>query len=88
MRERELNESQILMACMVAHGIGKPGGALGVPGVGCLGLLTGTLRELVAGTDKIDACFVAETAGSIILAFRGTDGLLSKKGTIRAGASA
>lgn len=75
MQERELNENQIMMACLVAHGIGKPGGAAGVQGIECLEILPDSLKEYVSGIDKIDACFVAETAGSIIVAFRGTDGL-------------
>lgn len=75
MQVRDLNENQILMAAVVSHGIGKPGGAGGMPGISCLGLLPGTLKEHVAGIDQIDACYVAETSRSIILAFRGTDGL-------------
>lgn len=78
MQVRELNENQILMACMVAHGIGKPEGAAGVKGIDCLGFLPGSIKEHVSGIDKIDACYVAETAGSIILAFRGTDGMPTK----------
>jgi triacylglycerol lipase len=75
MQARDLNENQILMAAIVSMGIGKQGGAEGVPGIGCIGLLPGTLKEHVAGIDQIDACYVAETSQSIILAFRGTDGL-------------
>ncbi len=44
-------------------------------GIDCLGLLPGTLKEYSGGINQIDACYVAETAGSILLAFRGTDGL-------------
>lgn len=75
MQARELTENQILMACISAHGIGKPGGVVGIPGIDCLGLLPGTVKEYSGGINQIDACYVAETAGSILLAFRGTDGL-------------
>lgn len=83
----DLNEAQLLMTAVAALGIGKQDpqnqairGAQGViSNSKCLNNVLSAVQEYTAGpgVDQgygMDACYVAETASSIILAFRGTLG--------------
>lgn len=73
----DLTEGQLLMTAVAALGIGKkPNGALQaikesnyLPGID-----QSSVKEHTGGLLDIDACYVAETASTIILAFRGTLG--------------
>lgn len=72
--QSELSEDQILAAGIIAIGVGQ-GGPQRVKYGDCVGLLSETVKEYTAGGDGgcgVDACYVAETAGSIVVAFRGT----------------
>jgi len=78
----DLNEAQLLMTAVAALGIGKHDpqnpdikGAQGViDNSNCFGSALSSVQEHTAGIGAIDACYVAETEASIILAFRGTLG--------------
>src|SRR5688572_1114177 len=71
----DFNETQLLTTAAAALAIGKPGGATGaIRDSNCLSNTLSSVREYTAGVEGIDACYVAESASSIILAFRGTLG--------------
>ena len=85
----DLNEAQLLMTAVAALGIGRQGqdaqgrsisGAQGViDNSNCLNNVLSSVQEYTAGPGVdlgygMDACYVAETTSSIILAFRGTLG--------------
>lgn len=61
----------ILSACMATHGIDTTEGVNGIVYAKDVGFIN-KCSEFIAGTAKMDACYVGETANDIILAFRGT----------------
>lgn len=72
----DLNEAQLLTTAVAALAIGKTDGAKGaITASKCLDTIDlSSVREFTAGINGMDACYVAETANTIILAFRGTLG--------------
>lgn len=72
-----LDPSQLVTASIATYGIGTDAGVDGVSHIECVGFMKKEdgkldITTFEAGIDKIDACYVGETADDIVLAFRGT----------------
>ncbi len=75
--EEDLMETEeaicsILAASLCAYGIDTDDGVEGFPLASDVGFTGKPPTTFTAGTNEIDACYVADTANSVILAFRGT----------------
>jgi hypothetical protein len=63
---------RILCASLCTYGIDKDGGVKGSPFAQNVGFTDAPVATFTAGIKGIDACYVADTDDSVILAFRGT----------------
>ena len=72
MAETNMKICSILSASLCTYGIDEPGGVEGVALAPDVGFIKNSVVTFTAGTKEIDACYVADTADSVILAFRGT----------------
>ncbi|MCP4117642.1 MAG: lipase family protein [Desulfobacteraceae bacterium] len=66
-----MSTCSILAASLCTYGIDEEGGVEGYYLADDVGF-TGPVKTFTAGLKDIDACYVADTADSVILAFRGT----------------